>query len=120
MLINILAASLTQSISQCVQPEDYLIEADLYFEILSFSCGIFIFILGIFRIIIYHRIILKLNLKGKEKFIQKAINSYKTSYKKRLQNDFFKVELNKEEGFSSFDSFSYRESKKPFINISDS
>ena len=112
VLFNILVSSLTQSIDQCLHPEDSLIEANLYFEILSFVCGIFISILGAFRIIIYHTVILKLNLKGKEKFIQKAMNSSK----KQRDKDFMHVELKTDELDSpeSIEAFSYKESKKGF------
>lgn len=99
-----------QSIDQCLHPEDSLIEANLYFEILSFTCGIFISILGAFRIIIYHTVILKLNLKGKEKFIQKAMNLTK----KGKDKNFMKVDLKMDELYlsDSIESFSYKEDKK--------
>ena len=112
VLFNILAASLTQSIDQ-IMNSDPIIGANLYFEILSFVCGIFIFLIGIIRIIIYHTIILKLDLKGKEKFIQKVINSKRSGKSKNI----LEVELNKDEldSASSFESFSYKVDKKnPF------
>lgn len=110
ILMNILAASLTQSIDQFVNPEDYLIEANLYFEILSLTCGTFIFIIGVFRIIIYHRVILRMDLKGKEKFIKQAVNSNRT-----LQKQIKKVDSFKNNGeMNSFEPFNYKQQKKPF------
>lgn len=109
--MNILAASITQSLEQFINPEDYLIEANFYFEILSFCCGIFIFVIGISRILIYHRIIFKIDLKGKEKFIKKAINYSK----KKNQKDFTKVEMFNDEfeSVSSFESFVYKTNIDP-------
>lgn len=110
ILMNILAASLTQSIDQFVNPEDYLIEKNLYFEILSLTCGTFIFIIGVFRIIIYHRVILRMDLKGKEKFIKQAVNSNYT-----LQKQIKKVDSFKNNGeLNSFEPFNYKHQKKPF------
>lgn len=111
--MNVLAASLTQSIDQFINPEDYLIEANLYFEILSLTCGTFIFIIGVFRIIIYHRVILKMDLKGKEKFIKQAVNSTSNNKMQKLikKADVFKTngEMN-----SPFEPFTYKQQKKPF------
>lgn len=106
MLLNIVASSITQSLEQFINPEDYLIEANFYFEILSFCSGIFIFIIGILRIFIYHCIIFKIDLKGKEKFIKKAINSSKN----KNQKDLTKVEIFNDEfeSVSSFESFVYK------------
>jgi len=102
VLFNILAASLTQSLDQIMHPNP-LIRANLYFEILSFVCGIFIFVVGSFRIWIYHKIILKLNLKGKEKFLQKLLNSPK---KKQV----FKDEMDSE----AYEIFTHKSDIKSF------
>ena len=109
-------ASLTQSINQFVHPEDSIIEANFIFEIASLVCGSGIFLMGTIRIIIYHTVILKLDLKGKEKFLKKILNTKREKRNSLLSQ----MELKNQDEFdsiSSFESFTYKQDKKTFNYI---
>jgi len=114
VLLNIFVASLTQSINQFVHPEDSLIEANIIFETLSLVCGSLIFLMGLIRIIIYHTVILRLDLRGKEKFLKKVLNSNPS--KKGKNNLLMQMELNRDET-ESIESFTYKQDKKTFNYI---
>ena len=71
--------------------------------------------MGTIRIIIYHTIILKLDLKGKEKFLKKILNTKK----EKMNNLLNQLEMNRDEfdSISSFESFTYKQDKKTFNYI---